>query len=175
MGRDTKSYVLSISILSTIFLFYHQVTTSGERKLVDLVDTTGSGDVDTSTVCKTTSEGAREIVGLSGRRLTIPDHWSNPSGEWNVGVKAAFELFPSRPKSRVQVHKMQIEPATPPHYPHHSLHNFADVALMEVLQPLINLSCRLFNYFAWLGSSHTAIVPIQCPACIYMCQCVGWQ
>ena len=73
---------------------------------MDLVDTTGSGDVETSTVCKTTSEREREIVGLSGRKLSIPDHWSNPSGQWNVGIKAAFELFPSGPKSRIQVHKL---------------------------------------------------------------------
>ena len=79
------------------------MTTTGERKIVDLVDTTGSGDVDTSTTCKTRSEGGRVIEGLTGRQLTIPDDWNNPSGEWHVGIKAAFELFPSTPKSRIQV------------------------------------------------------------------------
>ncbi len=67
------------------------------------MDTTGSGDVDTSTVRKTENGEERTIEGLTGRQLTIPDHWRNPSGEWHIGIKSAFELFPSGPKSRIQV------------------------------------------------------------------------
>lgn len=70
---------------------------------MDLIDTTGSGDVDTSMVRTTVGEENREIEGLSGRKLVIPDHWVNPSGHWHIGIKAAFELFPSAVKSRIQV------------------------------------------------------------------------
>lgn len=75
----------------------------GDRKILDLVDTTGSGDVDTSTVHATDGNENRRIQGLSARTLVIPDDWVNPTGKWHVGVKAAFELFPSAVKSRLQV------------------------------------------------------------------------
>lgn len=91
-----------------IFMVCCQETTTGERKILDLVDTTGSGDVDTSTVVRSEEEdsdsGRRVIKGESGLSLTIPDDWENPSGEWHIGIKAAFELFPGNLKSRLQVH-----------------------------------------------------------------------
>ena len=45
-----------------------QVTPDGERKIVDLIDCSGSGDVDTS-VTRTASDG--KILGLSGRELRV--------------------------------------------------------------------------------------------------------
>ena len=48
-------------------------------------------------------EEGREVEGLTGRTLHIPDEWENPSGEWRVGVKAVFELFPASIKARLQV------------------------------------------------------------------------
>ena len=39
----------------------------------------------------------------SGRKLRVPDEWENPSGEWHVGVKAIFQLFPNHLKGRLQV------------------------------------------------------------------------
>ena len=87
--------------------FFFKETSTGERKILDLVDTTGSGDVDTSTVVKieekTEDNGRKEIKGKSGRLLTIPGDWENPSGEWHIGIKAAFELFPGNLRSRLQV------------------------------------------------------------------------
>lgn len=80
-----------------------QTTPSGERKILDLVDTTGSGDVDTATVRITEGDENREIQGLSGRTLSIPDHWVNPTGRWHVGIKAAFDLFPTAVRTRMQV------------------------------------------------------------------------
>lgn len=70
---------------------------------MDLVDTTGSGDVDTSTVRATDGLQNRKIEGLSGRTLNLPDEWENPTGKWHVGIKAAFELFPTTVRSRIKV------------------------------------------------------------------------
>lgn len=50
------------------------------------------------------SDGRKVITGKSGCLLTIPDEWENPSGEWHIGVKAAFELFPGSLRSRLQVY-----------------------------------------------------------------------
>lgn len=45
-----------------------QVTTTGERKLVEVYDCSGAGDVDISTIVKA-KDG--EIVGLTGRKLKV--------------------------------------------------------------------------------------------------------
>ncbi|MDJ0523023.1 MAG: S8 family serine peptidase, partial [Planctomycetota bacterium] len=67
-----------------------QKTTDGKPKIVDLVDGSGSGDVDTSTVRKA-KDGVLE--GLGGRALKVKGI-VNPTGTWHVGLKPAFELFP---------------------------------------------------------------------------------
>ena len=45
-----------------------QETTEGLPKVIDLIDATGSGDVDTSTT-RTPEDGV--IIGLTGRKLTV--------------------------------------------------------------------------------------------------------
>lgn len=67
-----------------------QKTSTGLDKMVDLIDCTGDGDVDTSTVVEAT-EGF--IVGKSGRKLKLGE-WNNPTGKWHVGMKRAFDFFP---------------------------------------------------------------------------------
>ena len=69
-----------------------QTTTDGRPKIVDVVDGTGSGDVDTSTVVEAVDG---ELAGLTGRTLVIPDDWTNPTGDWHIGLKSAWELYPS--------------------------------------------------------------------------------
>ena len=71
--------------------------------MVDVIDASGSGDVDTSTVRTTEGPKDREVEGLSGRSLKIPDDWENPSGEWHVGVKPANQLLPSILRGRLEV------------------------------------------------------------------------
>lgn len=77
-----------------------QTTPDGRPKIIDVVDCTGSGDVDTSKVVHADEDGC--IAGLSGSRLLVNPAWENPTGEWRVGSKAAYELFPAGLKSRLQ-------------------------------------------------------------------------
>lgn len=69
------------------------VTSDGRRKLVDILDASGSGDVVTSTRRRSDAEGS--LTGLSGRRLTLPESLVNPTGEFRLGLKPAAELFPA--------------------------------------------------------------------------------
>lgn len=75
------------------------VCPDGRPKVIDILDCTGSGDVDTSTVASST---ALPIKGLSGRTLKLNPKWVNPSGEWRLGVKRAFELYPRGLAARVK-------------------------------------------------------------------------
>jgi len=79
-----------------------QVTSDGKPKIIDRIDGSGSGDVDTSTVIESkVVDGVRTVVGLTGRTLTIPNEWKNASGKWNIGVKKAFDLYPNFVKERI--------------------------------------------------------------------------
>ncbi|CAO3593980.1 unnamed protein product [Absidia cylindrospora] len=89
-----------------------QVTTDGKPKIVDLVDCTGGGDVKTSTIVKATSkeingENVSVIEGLSGRTLILDPNWKNPSGDYRIGLKRAYELFPSELISRLKSERRQ--------------------------------------------------------------------
>eukprot|EP00051_Salpingoeca_urceolata_P014677 m.187358 g.187358 ORF g.187358 m.187358 type:complete len:1260 (+) comp18155_c0_seq12:47-3826(+) len=76
-----------------------RTTPDGRPKIVDIVDCTGSGDVDMSGRA-TVAEGA--VQGLSGRRLVFPQAWDVADGtEVRLGLKAVFELFPEGLKKRV--------------------------------------------------------------------------
>lgn len=106
------------------------MTTTGERKLVEVYDCSGAGDVDISTIVKS-KDG--EIVGLTGRKLKvislefcfclfsigesaftihlcfpqIPGNWKNPSGNYHIGVKNAYELYTSWVRERVDKEKKE--------------------------------------------------------------------
>ncbi|XP_009617650.1 tripeptidyl-peptidase 2 [Nicotiana tomentosiformis] len=77
-----------------------RVTSDGKPKVIDVIDCTGSGDVDTSKVVKADSDGC--IRGASGASLVINSSWKNPSGEWHVGCKLVYELFTDTLTSRVK-------------------------------------------------------------------------
>lgn len=69
-----------------------QTTPDGRPKIVDIVDATGAGDVDTSATVEA-ADGALELPG--GRRLTLNAEWpASADGKYHVGAVAAFHLFP---------------------------------------------------------------------------------
>ncbi|MCH7870153.1 MAG: S8 family serine peptidase [Planctomycetes bacterium] len=76
-----------------------QVTSDGRPKIVDLIDASGSGDVDTSV---TREADGSYLTGLSGRKLKLGAEWNNPSGKYHIGLKRAYELYPGRLVNRVK-------------------------------------------------------------------------
>ncbi|CAN0457776.1 unnamed protein product, partial [Ascophyllum nodosum] len=86
-----------------------QVCPDGRPKILDIVDCTGSGDVDTSLVVKDDAvqvvDGVRQVKGLSGRTLRLNPKWENASGEWRIGIKRAYELFPKSLVTRVKAER----------------------------------------------------------------------
>ncbi|WAR28137.1 TPP2-like protein [Mya arenaria] len=64
-----------------------QKTTTGDAKIVDLIDATGSGDVETTTVVEV-KEG--RVTGLTGRTLMV-----------HLGVKIVYELYPRILRDRI--------------------------------------------------------------------------
>lgn len=81
-----------------------QRTSDGRPKIVDIVDASGSGDVDMPHEVEATVEGesaARTLRGLTGRVLRLNPSWTNPTNKWRLGVKRAVELWPAPVRSRV--------------------------------------------------------------------------
>ncbi|XP_023235229.1 tripeptidyl-peptidase 2-like [Centruroides sculpturatus] len=76
-----------------------QKTSDGKPKIIDMMDASGAGDVDTSKIVEATDG---EIVGLTGRKLKIPSSWINPSGKYHIGIKNAYDLYPKSLKERIQ-------------------------------------------------------------------------
>ncbi|OUC48532.1 peptidase, S8/S53 family [Trichinella nativa] len=76
-----------------------QVTSQGSPKIIDIVDLTGSGDVDTSTKKRAQDS---VLIGLTGRKLLIPSSWHNPSGEYHLGLKNIYELYPKSLKTEIK-------------------------------------------------------------------------
>jgi tripeptidyl-peptidase II len=75
-------------------------TPEGLPKILDLVDGTGSGDVDMSKEVEAEAFGV--LQGLHGMKLLVNSSWSNPTGKWRVGAKPLFELYPSKCKTFVR-------------------------------------------------------------------------
>jgi tripeptidyl-peptidase-2 len=82
-----------------------QTTSDGRPKIIDVVDCTGSGDVETIDV-REVQQGVLTLVGLSGRTLTL-GQWSCPSGKYHLGLKRLFDLFPVGLVKRVKAERLE--------------------------------------------------------------------
>lgn len=82
-----------------------QITSTGEKKLIHRYDCSGSGDVDMSTSIELDESGC--ITGLTGRRLKIPEEWNAVGNQFRVGVKNAFELYPTKLKERIEAERKE--------------------------------------------------------------------
>ena len=66
-------------------------TSDGKVKVIDIIDATGSGDV---RMGESVAVEGENVVGKSGRTLTLGKDWKCPSGEYRFGVFAGYEKFP---------------------------------------------------------------------------------
>ncbi|KAH0553976.1 tripeptidyl-peptidase 2 isoform X2 [Cotesia glomerata] len=79
-----------------------QVTSDGKPKILARFDCSGDGDVDTSTVVQS-EEGF--ITGITGRKLKIPFNWTNPTGNYHIGVKEAYRLYPTKLREKISAER----------------------------------------------------------------------
>lgn len=66
-------------------------TTEGLPKIVNILDATGSGDVDTSQTVKSSENGT--IEGLTGRDLKLHPDWVKPDRTFHLGMARAADLM----------------------------------------------------------------------------------
>uniref|UniRef100_A0A7S1YW11 Tripeptidyl-peptidase II n=1 Tax=Ditylum brightwellii TaxID=49249 RepID=A0A7S1YW11_9STRA len=102
-------------------------TSTQKHKLIDIIDCTGSGDVDMSTIANATlitdpdtDDTHWEVKGLSGKTLklsgslSITDFPSSSEDDKNstfnvrLGIKSAYELYPRQLTSRVKRYRQQV-------------------------------------------------------------------
>ena len=67
-------------------------TSQGLPKVIDILDATGSGDVDTSAIGSLNEDA--QVEGLSGRRLQLDPAWIEPNQVIHLGIVNGFDLFP---------------------------------------------------------------------------------
>ena len=85
-----------------------QTTTTGERKIVDIIDGSGAGDVDTThTVELSELDVPGEVEGLSGRTLILPEGFNPANGTFRLGLKAGRELFHTQVWRRIMAERAQ--------------------------------------------------------------------
>uniref|UniRef100_M4BCP7 Tripeptidyl-peptidase II n=1 Tax=Hyaloperonospora arabidopsidis (strain Emoy2) TaxID=559515 RepID=M4BCP7_HYAAE len=70
-----------------------QTTSDGRPKIIDIVDATGAGDVDTSTVVEAVDQ---TLTLASGRVLTLNPDWTpSRDGKYHVGTLFGYHVFPN--------------------------------------------------------------------------------
>ena len=77
-------------------------TTEGFPKIIDILDATGSGDVDTSTVREPDAEG--HIQGLSGRLLSLHPDWIEANPTFHLGMVEGYSIFPDNVIQNYKLH-----------------------------------------------------------------------
>ncbi len=74
-------------------------TTTGDPKVIDIIDATGSGDVPMSDWVEA-KDGT--LTGGTGRTLKLDEHWKNPTGKYRLGLKPAYDIYPSELVTRLK-------------------------------------------------------------------------
>nr|CAD7428168.1 unnamed protein product [Timema monikensis] len=82
-----------------------RMTSDGRKKVVERYDCSGAGDVDTSIVVQANNDG--NIVGVSGRLLKIPTDWTNPSGQFHIGIVNCYDLYPAKLRERIEKYRKE--------------------------------------------------------------------
>ena len=97
-GRDTVIAIFDTGVDPAALGL--QTTTTGERKLVDIIDGSGAGDVDMGhRVDLSKVDEENPLIGLSGRPLSLPTEIADQDIEIRLGMKRGSELFHSSPGS----------------------------------------------------------------------------
>ncbi|SAM68263.1 related to Tripeptidyl-peptidase II [Ustilago bromivora] len=75
-------------------------------KVVDVIDCTGAGDVPLQPIEPASSSGSSSAGHIefkspfTGRTIRVSSKLSNPKGEWKIGFKKAYDLWPGELKNR---------------------------------------------------------------------------
>lgn len=71
-----------------------RITPDGKTKVIDIIDATGAGDVSMSHKQKASKTNPPTLTGIRDNALIIPGSWNNPSGDFFIGTKNAYEILP---------------------------------------------------------------------------------
>ncbi|MDX2176617.1 MAG: S8 family serine peptidase [Candidatus Sumerlaeia bacterium] len=82
-----------------------QTTTTDERKILDVIDASGAGDVDMTTTA--TLENGK-LRGLTGRELAMPPGIAEPKGGFRVGIKRGEDLFDWSVRGRLNAERKRL-------------------------------------------------------------------
>ena len=101
-GRDIIVGILDTGV-DPIAIGLNSKTTTGKQKVIDIIDCTGSGDVAMSKPITAIPflDMAVIIKAPSGREITVNKNWVNPTNQYRLGQKRAYELYPKALKERV--------------------------------------------------------------------------
>eukprot|EP01094_Clydonella_sp_ATCC50884_P009015 TRINITY_DN1854_c0_g1_i1.p1 TRINITY_DN1854_c0_g1~~TRINITY_DN1854_c0_g1_i1.p1 ORF type:complete len:1246 (+),score=370.01 TRINITY_DN1854_c0_g1_i1:119-3856(+) len=78
-------------------------TTTGQRKVIGLVDASGSGDIRLGPAVPLQNEDdSRFVVGCDGKRWTLPADWNVPDGTCRTGSAWLYHMIARGLKSRLQ-------------------------------------------------------------------------
>lgn len=69
-----------------------RITPDGQPKVIDVIDATGSGDVDMSHSIKLDKETS--VAGIRGNTLILDPSWKIPSRQIHLGLKAGYDFIP---------------------------------------------------------------------------------
>ena len=138
-----------------------QETTEGKPKIVDVVDCSGSGDVDMRKEVEADTNGL--LKGLYDKELHISASWTNPTGKWRVGAKPLFELYPGGCKRRVEA-KRKVRPLS-----------CSLPGCVPAAQQCMLVACQFCWAPAWLLSCTFLVQSLACEPSPSWCRRSGWS